>query len=33
MEGGVMGRIMLLAIALVLLASLVLAGCGGGGNY
>jgi predicted small secreted protein len=33
MEGGVMGRITLLAIALVLLASLVLAGCGGGGNY
>jgi predicted small secreted protein len=33
MEGGVMGRIMLLAIALVLLASLVLAGCGGGANY
>jgi predicted small secreted protein len=32
MEGGVMGKITLLVIALVLLASLVLAGCGGG-NY
>ena len=32
MEGGVMRKITLLVIALVLLASLVLAGCGGG-NY
>jgi predicted small secreted protein len=32
MEGGVMRNITFLAIALVLLASLVLAGCGGG-NY
>jgi predicted small secreted protein len=32
MEGGVMPRITLLVIGLALLASLVLAGCGGG-NY
>jgi hypothetical protein len=33
MKGGVMRRITVLAFGLVLLASLVLAGCGGGGGY
>jgi predicted small secreted protein len=33
MKGSVMRQITLLAITLVLLASLVLVGCGGGGNY
>jgi hypothetical protein len=33
MRGGLMRHITLVAIALALLATLVLAGCGGGGSY
>jgi len=33
MKGGLMRHITLVAIALALLATLVLAGCGGGGGY
>jgi hypothetical protein len=33
MKGGLMRHITLIGIALVVLATLVLAGCGGGGSY